>query len=370
MKKIILIVLFFQGCLVVYGDFLRTNRKTSIKDEPSSQSVALVQVETDTELILFDNGAQQFGYYHVQFGNIEGYIYRTFVRRLPGNPAGAISTSNSGTETPVPADGTLEKTYLPKTLDGDKLITHTGYISCMSTEFNVPLWVYEKISFSLLQGATQQRPGSYPKDPAYPILKGKAYEGSGYDHGHLAPAADFKRDETLYEESFYMTNMSPQHGCFNQKGWCLLESNVREWAEERPASEFYIFSGSIIDEHTNDFLCIGNVTVTVPSSFYKIIAERKSGKFIKGVAFLMANSDVNGKDVESTRTTIDEIEDLTGLNFFPQLTSTEEPKVEGKEGDYIIENLPECARRNSPCSTVYSNRVLPENRTKLLCDDE
>lgn len=149
----------------------------------------------------------------------------------------------------------------------------------------------------------------------------------------------------------------------------MLESNVRDWAENRPGSEFYIFSGSVIDDNTNDWLCIGDITVTVPTAFFKVIAERKKGKFVKGVAFLMANGDVDGKEVESTRTTIDEIEHITGLNFFPNISATVESVVEAREGDYVITDLAECAKRNSPCSKVYGSRVLPENRTKLICEE-
>lgn len=370
MKKLVFIVfILLQTPLLVKADYLITNRKTSIKEEPSSASEPMLQVESDQTLVLLDDGAQQSGYYHVRLESTEGYIYRTFVSRLRGNVPAASSTVTSSTETSIaPANPTLEESYRPKILSGDKVIVHDGFVSCMSTEFNVPRWVFEKVSYSLLQGATLERPGSYPKDPEYPDLKAKAYEASGYDHGHLAPAADFKRDPTLYEESFYMTNMSPQHGCFNQKGWCLLESNVRDWAEKFPGSEFYIFSGSIISEDTNDWLCIGDVTVTVPTAFFKVVAERKNGKFVKGVGFVMANGDVDGTDVESTRTTIDEIERVTGLNFFPSLTPAVEAKVEAREGDYAITDLSECPKRNSPCSKVYSNRVYPEDRTKLICN--
>lgn len=366
----IIVLLIVQVPVVAHADYLVTNRKTSLKAEPSSASEVVLQVEQDQVLTLFDNGAQQSGYYRVRYGSIDGFIYRTFVSRRTGNVPANTMTAELESESPAPADPTLEVAYRPKVVTGDKLVVHDGFVSCMSTEFNVPKWVFEKVSYSLLQGETQTRPGSYPKDEAYPKLKTKAYESSGYDHGHLAPAADFKRDTRLYDESFLMTNMSPQHGCLNQKGWCLLESNVRDWAEKFPASEFYVFSGSIVDENTNDWLCIGDVTVTVPSAFFKVVAERKNGKFIKGVAYLMANGDVDGTEVESTRTTIDEIERVTGLNFFPNMTAAVESKVEAREGDFIITDLSECAKRNSPCSKVYGSRVLPENRKKLLCEDE
>lgn len=369
MKKVILIAFFIQVVTIAFADYLVTNRKASIKEEPSSQSAVVLQINDATELVLLDNGRQRSGYYRVAYQGNKGWIYRTFVKRIPGNPTTTTTIAVSD-EPPIAANGTLEKGYQPKVKATEKLIVHKAYVSCMSTEYNVPSWVYEKVSYSLLQGESPDRPDTYPMDPLYPTLKAKAYVSSGYDHGHLAPAADFKRDPDLYEESFYMTNMSPQHGCFNQKGWCMLESNVRNWAMLNKASEFYIFSGSIIDDNTQDWLCLNNLTVTVPSAFFKIIAERKNGKFINGVAFILPNGDVDGTEVDSNRTTIDEVERVTGLNFFPSLSATEENKVEGKEAAFVLEDLSECPKRNSPCSKVYSGgRTLPENRTKWVCEE-
>lgn len=368
MRKVILVLLLCQITLLVQADYLVTNRKTSIKAEPDRNSDVIIQVEDDTKLTLLDDGAKESGYYHVRAGRTEGWIFQTFVRRVRGN----ISTTTISTvtnEEPVAADGTLEKKYMPRSKSAEQLVEHEGYISCMSREFNVPSWVYHKVSSELLRGDKQTRGSTYPKDDLYPALKTKAYEGSGYDHGHLAPAADFKRDENLYQQSFLMTNMSPQHGCFNQKGWCMLESNVREWAKQRPASEFYIFSGSIIDDNTQDWLCIGDVVVTVPSSFFKVVAERRNGKFVKGIAFLVPNGDINGNEMETTRATIDEVEELTGLNFFPQISSTEESNLEKRIGDYTLAPSKECGKSNTPCDRVYGERVFPENRTKLVCTE-
>lgn len=369
--RVLLILLAIAFTPEALADYLLTNRKIAIKERPSSSAETIIQVESGTALILMDDGAQQNGYYRVTYQDVEGYIFRSFVRRYRGLPEATVATrAPVDAEPPVPADPTLEDTYMPRASQSDQVIRKGGYVSCMSTEFNVPLWVYQKVSQSLLKGPSRQRPSSYPRDPEYPLLKSKAYEGSGYDHGHLAPAADFKREKELYDESFYMTNMAPQHGCFNQKGWCLFESNVRDWPLKNPASEFYIFSGSIIDEHVTDWLCVGDVTVTVPSAFYKVIAERKNGAFVKGVAFILSNGDVDGTELESTRTTIDEVEQITGLNFFPNLSSSVASRVEGREADFPITDLSECSKRNSPCETVYRNRIWPELRTRLLCEFE
>ncbi len=104
------------------------------------------------------------------------------------------------------------------------IIQNFAYNSCIDTKLNVPLWVSHAISKELIEKGkiTRDRPGDYTRDPQFPIIKLNGYSSSGYDHGHMAPARDFKWNSGAWCESFYMTNMAPQHGCFNQKGWCHL----------------------------------------------------------------------------------------------------------------------------------------------------
>jgi endonuclease G len=73
------------------------------------------------------------------------------------------------------------------------------------------------------------------------------YKGSGYDRGHLAPAADFKWSATAMSESFYMSNMSPQVPGFNRGIWKNIESTVRNWAVEN--DEIYIVTGPVLILH-------------------------------------------------------------------------------------------------------------------------
>lgn len=364
-------------CLVILwsttrGDYLVTSRSANIKAVPSSSAETLNKVDEDVTLALLDYGNQTNGYYKVAIpaSSVEGWVYRTLVRRYPGEaPSDDPPLEPASEGQPVPINETLERSYMPALGSNDQLIEHNGYVSCMSRTFNIPKWVYHKISYALLQGSSQERSGNYPKDPGFPELRTSAYTGSGYDHGHLAPAADFKRNEDLYSDSFFMTNMTPQHGCFNQKGWCMLESNVRKWAFDNPASEFYIFSGTIVD-NSEDALCLSDgTTITVPGMFFKVVAERRKGKFVRGIAFLIPNVDISGNDVDATKTNIDDVERVTGLNFFSALNAVEEKAVEKMVATYLIEDLAECPKRNTACQKVYAGRTMPEKRTKLVCKD-
>lgn len=100
MKNLVIIFLLLLSSLELYADYLVTSRKTSVKKQPSSQSEAILQVESDTELQLLDAGIQTNGYYRVRSNLFsgDGWIYRTFVRRYTSpwieDPSDAIVSGN------------------------------------------------------------------------------------------------------------------------------------------------------------------------------------------------------------------------------------------------------------------------------------
>lgn len=109
------------------------------------------------------------------------------------------------------------------------------------------------------------------------------YKGSGYDRGHLAPAADMGWSVKAMEESFYYSNMSPQKPSFNRGIWKQLEELTRDWTVEN--KEIYIVTGGVL----NDSLpTIGKNKVSVPKYFYKVILDY-SEPSIKGIGFIMPN---------------------------------------------------------------------------------
>ena len=108
------------------------------------------------------------------------------------------------------------------------------------------------------------------------------YKNSGYDRGHLAPAADMKWSKVAMKESFFMTNISPQKPAFNRGIWKNLESEVRKWSKDR---NVYILTGGILKK---DLTRIGPNKVSVPNFFYKIIIDIESLP-LKGIGFVLPN---------------------------------------------------------------------------------
>ena len=263
----------------------------------------------------------------------------------------------------------LSKVKINNIETGALIIENHAYTTCMDTLHNLPLFVSHAISKEILDAGdvSRERPGGYAPDPKYKNIKRDAYASSGYDHGHLAPARDFKGDPEAWKESFYMTNMAPQHGCLNQRGWCFLESLCRDWAESDSANIIYIVTGTIPGEYI-DTLCYGNGSkVFVPSKFFKaVLSYNPEQKKAKAIGFVVPNESVDNEDIPTYACTIDSLEQLTGLDLFYSLRNGLERRVEKRIGEFLLEGESECPKKD--CGSVYLRRVLPEDRSKLRCD--
>lgn len=252
-------------------------------------------------------------------------------------------------------------------LENQKIIYHHAFTSCYDTEYNLPVWVSHHLNNDLLINKYNRRPGGYPKDPQYPALVKDAFAQSGYDHGHLAPAADFTWSREAYNQSFFMTNMSPQHACFNQKGWCHLEGTMRKWVEENPNDDFYIVSGAVTSTFI-DTLCIqDDVKVFVPKYFYKVVMITGPSKQPRSIGYIVPNKDVDNYSIKSFEVTVDSVERLTGLDFFAFIPKKQQELAESVVAEVTYYNRHiTCA--NSNCETLYRRRVTPQNRPGLRCN--
>ena len=252
------------------------------------------------------------------------------------------------------------------------VLENLAYTSCVDTHTNLPAWVSHAINKEIIEyGDTisRKRPNGYDKDERYKLLKKNAFNSSGYDHGHMAPAADFKWSGEAFETSFLMTNMAPQHGCLNQKGWCHIESHCREWARQDADHIVYIVLGVIPGVYI-DSLCINKkLKVYVPAKFYKaILYFDMNGNDTKAIGFIVDNKDLSNDEIGNCTVTIDQIEEATLLDLFSFLPDELEDEVESEQGDFdIVTTQLDCPHKD--CSSVYSgNRKLPEERTKLRCE--
>ena len=126
-----------------------------------------------------------------------------------------------------------------------------------------------------------------------------------------------------------MSNITPQSGTMNRGRWATLETLVRAWAKE--GDETIIVSGPILKDGLPR---IGATGVSVPEDHYKVLLRTKNGKQ-SAIGFLMGKNPA-ARDLESYVLSVRQIEELAGINFFPQLRDSDdvETKVEFKDWDF------------------------------------
>lgn len=211
--------------------------------------------------------------------------------------------------TPLWASDCREYSALGTPGTSGDLLCREGYLLSHDPARKVPLWVIERLTREKAT-AKAERKDAFRPDPDLP--KGKRaelsdYLRSGFDRGHMAPAADFRWSGQAMAESFYLSNMVPQVGRGMNRGiWIELERMVRTWAVDR--GELFIFTGPVFE----DCKTIGKNRVAVPTHIYKIIYDQGRRE---AIAFLMPNVPLRTRDMPIFITSIREIEQRTGLDF-------------------------------------------------------
>ncbi|WP_031426029.1 DNA/RNA non-specific endonuclease [Flavimarina sp. Hel_I_48] len=215
---------------------------------------------------------------------------------------------------------------LPTSTTG-QIVYHNYYTLSYSEPDEQAEWVAYALTKAQLTGKSYERP-YFEIDPD--VSTGAAdwrnYRGSGYDRGHLCPAGDRKFDKQAYLETFLTSNISPQRHPFNSGIWNRLEQKVRYWADKYDG--VYIVTGGILKDKS---LSIGEEEVTVPSHFYKILLDQRGEEYTM-IAFLFPH-EKSDKGLQEFVVSVDEVEELTGIDFFPKLEDSIENKLEASS-DY------------------------------------
>ncbi|MEZ4985202.1 MAG: DNA/RNA non-specific endonuclease [Saprospiraceae bacterium] len=159
------------------------------------------------------------------------------------------------------------------------------------------------------------------------------YRGSGYDRGHLVPAADMAFDPVAMDETFMMSNISPQARNFNQGIWRELEELTRDWAKK--FKRLYVVSGPVLTREPKGYIGRDN-QVAIPAAYFRVILDLDEPEQ-KAIAFVMDN-EVNYEPLYKFATSVDEVEKMTGINFFQDFMP---PQLETElESQYNIDLWP------------------------------
>ncbi len=216
-----------------------------------------------------------------------------------------------------------EELAIPARSSGDIVVQHTGYTLSYSEEHEQPVWVAYLLTADEVFAAETDRADNFREDPSIPTGSATLadYRGSGYDRGHLIPAADQKWSAEAMDDSFFLSNMSPQTHSFNAGIWSKLESAVRTMAAQN--REICVVTGPVLTD--GPYKTIGANNVSVPNYYYKVILDYLEPEK-KAIGFILAQDDKGS--LSAFAVSVDDVEKLTGIDFFPLLDDADESALE------------------------------------------
>lgn len=239
---------------------------------------------------------------------------------------------------PEPSAETTQTTYADLTADGvllpaplkstpEKILVRRGYTVSYNLEHNLPNWVaWELTPEKLIE--RESRTDKFLPDPDLPADKAVTtddYKRSGWDRGHMCPAADNRWHWRAMQESFFMTNICPQHHNLNRGDWKELEDACRDWAQKE--GKIYIVCGPILYRQKHQ--TIGHEhRITVPEAFFKVVLCPGSTP-PRAIGFIYKNTAGN-HPLDSYVNSVDQVERITGIDFFPALPDEVEDRVEAE----------------------------------------
>jgi endonuclease G len=210
--------------------------------------------------------------------------------------------------------------YLP--LPANELVRHTYYTLSYNEKYEQANWVCYTLTDSMVLNGGEERSNQFKSDILVPTGSAKTsdYTKSGYDRGHLCPAADMGFNHKAMLESFMMSNVSPQKPDFNRGIWKGLETEVRRWAKKE--HQIVVVTGPVFNDNKGT---IGTDKVLVPGYFFKIIYDATGEP--KLISFVLPN-EKSDRPLTDFAVTTDEVEKLTGFDFFSQLPDSLESRLE------------------------------------------
>lgn len=250
--------------------------------------------------------------------------------------------------------GAQDDLFLPA-IQGQR-IDNASYIVDYDNQGRIPHWVAYELKASELQGAAK-RGDNFRVDPRVERSAPAKWPGSGYDRGHMKPAADSKGSAAEMSSSFLMTNMAPQTPALNRGEWKGVEELVRAWSAQ--FGEVYVVMGA--SKSTHSMLA---QNVRVPTHFWKAVL--RYGADTAAVAFLFPNAKEVPGTVADYRVTVDSLEAFMGLDLFAALPDSTERIAEAGLGQWNLgQKTPASVKGgSSPSGAATSQRCTGWSKSK------
>ena len=206
----------------------------------------------------------------------------------------------------------------------EQIKQYTGFTVSFNKENHTPNYVAwellgSEISYEVERSNTFWQDSDIDGCPAH-----RDYTHSGYDRGHMCPAADQKWSQEAMIDCFVMSNICPQDHNLNAGAWNTLENKERQWALRDSA--IMIIAGPVYQD--TDSKRIGDIGVRVPGAFFKAFLAPYV-KEPRAIAFVYPNMASPG-NMQDYAMSIDDLEDILGYDLFPALPDDIENKVESR----------------------------------------
>ena len=208
----------------------------------------------------------------------------------------------------------------------EQIIRHEGYTVSYNSDYRIANWVAYELTAREAKSTRASRSNKFRPDPD---AKGASalnedYSKTGFDKGHLAPAGDMKWSHRAMQESFYFSNICPQEPGLNRGVWRVLEEQCRLWASDNGV--LYVATGPVIPD--TGLRRLGKTRVGVPRQFYKVLCTVVDGQY-EAIGFLFQNIDYKDDEpVQEHIVSVDSVEAVTGIDFFPALPDEVENRIE------------------------------------------
>lgn len=279
----------------------------------------------------------------------------------------------------------IETVGIPAILPGDQIVKHSSLILSFAPDYKQARWVAHIITPDVINGVVFRtndfRPDSLVTsgtavEADYFLTSMKpdssiVYDGFGYDRGHLAPSADFRWSQKALSESYLYSNMSPQVADFNRGAWGDLEDVVRSYLYRNPSTQLYVVTGPVLNAGL-PVIERGINKISIPNSFWKVIYDPAKKE---AIGFIMPNKKIE-EPLINFAVSVDEVEKLTGLNFYSNLAEGVQQKMEAKANPIIwlpkenfinVEPLDQESLPRNHFNTEVAKQFTKDNKTLTVC---
>jgi|GEM_PF-1595394 len=313
----------FTGITGVKGWILATS-SFSVPSGTATLAIKFVASATGSSVVRLDDVTLSS---NAATGDAVGGAVRSGWMELPNNTSSVVNAAN-----------TVNIIHFT-TING---VTVRNYEQLYDNTMKMCYWVAYPLC--PLYIGTSDRTDAWAYDPSIPtanqakLSSGYAEYSSdltGYDRGHQIPSADRTSDVATNKTTFYYTNMTPQVSKLNQTLWAALEDKVVR-ASMSLCDTLYVVTGAVLQtvggNETITYAHDNNgAQVAVPNYYFKVLVQRTGNTYKAGIGFWIPNSFLSGSTIPSSYCkTIDQIEALTGFNFFCNLSAADQANVESQ----------------------------------------